>query len=229
MKCANHPKTEAVGTCTRCARPFCDTCAVDLEGRLWCKDCLVEVLTRAGAGQVHPGWRKLAAGLLSIFPGAGHMFLGLIGKGFTLMGLLILAVFLVLLYSDATGMYWLTAYLVPALGVLFLSYAVFDALAIADERLGRGSTARGSGSGREPFLEDQTMKAVWERVLLNRWTIGWVVLVAGAVGVLKLFSEPFSRWTRDVLSVSLSITGLVIPIVLLILGIVLLAKGRTRT
>ncbi len=30
----------------------------------------------------------------------------------------------------------------------------------------------------------QTMKAVWERVLLDRRTGGWVLLVAGVVGVL---------------------------------------------
>ena len=83
---------------------------------------------------MHPGWRKLAAALLSIIPGAGHMFLGLIGKGFALMGLLIASVFLIILYSDATGMYWMTAFLIPALGVLFLSYAVFDAMAISDAR-----------------------------------------------------------------------------------------------
>jgi len=220
MKCANHPRADAEGSCTRCARPFCSECAVDLQGRLWCKDCLVEVLTRSGAGQVHPGWRKLAAGLLSIFPGAGHMFLGLIGKGFALMGLLILSIFLVLLYSDATGMYWLTAYLVPSLGVLFLSYAVFDALSIADQ-------AKGKRGPTEPLVEDPAMKAIWERALVNRKTIGWVVLVAGLIGVLRIFSEPFSRWTLERFSVSVSILGLVIPVVLLVLGVMLLRKGRS--
>ncbi len=213
MKCANHPKVDAEGTCTRCGRPFCANCAVDLQGRLWCKDCLVETLTRSGAGQAHPGWRKLAAGLLSIVPGAGHMFLGLIGKGFALMGLLMLAVFLVLIYSDATGMYWITAYLVPALGVLFLSYAVFDALAIADQQRGRGA-----GAQRVP--EDQTMQAIWERVLLNRRTIGWVVLVAGVVGIFKLISQAFS--------VTIPFAGLLVPIVLLILGILLLLRGKAK-
>ena len=39
------------------------------------------------------------------------------------------------------------------------------------------------------------MKAVWERVLMNRRAGGWVLLIAGIVGILHLFSEPFSRWT----------------------------------
>jgi hypothetical protein len=148
------------------------------------------------------------------------MFLGLIGKGFALMGLLIVSVFLIILYSDATGMYWMSAYLIPTLSVLFLSYAVFDAMAISDARR----------SGREsPPPEDETMKAVWERVLLNRGTMGWVLLVAGVVGVLRLFAEPFSRWTMALFSVSFPLTGLVIPVVLLVIGVLLLkrsGKGR---
>ena len=72
------------------------------------------------------------------------MFLGLIGKGFALMGLLIVTLFLIILYSDSTGMYWITAYLIPTLCVLFLSYAVFDAMAIADaQRSGREAARRG--------------------------------------------------------------------------------------
>ena len=70
------------------------------------------------------------------------------------------------------------------------------------------------------------MKAVWERVLLNRRTGGWVLLVAGIVGILHLFSEPFNRWTMAQFSVSFPITGLVIPVILLVIGILLLKRSR---
>lgn len=218
MKCSNHPKADAVAECAECGKPFCASCIVSLDQRSWCRDCLAKIVARTGKGsRVHPGWRKLAAALLSVVPGAGHMFLGLIGKGFALMGLLIAAVFLVILYSDATGMYWMTAYLVPALGVLFLSYAVFDTMAISDARR----------SGREmPETDDDTMKAVWERVLLNRRTGGWVLLVAGAVGILRLLAEPFDRLTTALFSFSFPLTGLVIPVILLVIGIVLLKRSR---
>jgi len=219
MKCTNHPKTEAVADCAECGKPFCAACAIELDHRMWCRDCLARIVARTGAGaRVHPGWRKLAAGLLSIIPGAGHMFLGLIGKGFALMGLLIVAVFLVIVYSDATGMYWMTAYLIPTLSILFVSYAVFDSMAIADAR-------RGGRDAPSPF-DDDTMKAIWERVLLNRRTLGWVLLIAGGVGVLRLFAEPFSRLTMAVLDFSFPLAGIVIPVILLIIGILLLKRGR---
>ncbi len=208
MKCSNHPRTDAAAECASCGRPFCAACAVELDQRSWCRDCLAQIVAKTGTGsRVHPGWRKLAAALHSIIPGAGHMFLGLIGKGFALMGLLIVSVFLVILYSDATGMYWMIAYLVPGLSVLFLSYAIFDAMAIADARRG----------GREP-ADDETMKTIWERVLLSRRTMGWLLLVAGVVGLLRLLG--------DQLHIIFPLTALVVPLVLLIVGIVLLRRGR---
>jgi len=219
MKCANHPKTEATVVCAECGRSFCAECSLELDHRQWCRDCVSRIVAKTGTGaRVHPGWRKLAAGLLSIVPGAGHMFLGLIGKGFTLMGLLFLSVFLIILYADSTGMYWMMAYLIPTVCVLFLSYAVFDTLALAD--------AQRSGRGAGAPEDDEMMKVVWERVLLNKRTIGWVLLVAGVVGVLRLFTEPFSAWTMSLLNVSFPLTALVIPIVLFIIGIVLLKRGR---
>jgi hypothetical protein len=207
-----------MGACAECGKPFCAECVVELDNRTWCRDCLSRIVARTGAGaRVHPGWTKLAAALLSIIPGAGHMFLGLIGKGFALMGLLFAAIFLVILYSDATGMYWISAYVIPCFAVLFLSYAVFDAMAIADARR----------SGREPSgADDRTMQAIWERVLVNRSTLGWVLVAAGAVGVLRLFAEPFGRWTREALNFSFPLAGLVLPVALLVIGILLLKRGR---
>jgi len=218
MTCINHPKTAAVADCAECGRSFCEACLVELDQRNWCRDCLSRIVSRTGAGaRVHPGWRKLAAALLSIVPGAGHMFLGPIGQGFALLGLLIASIFLVILYSDATGMYWITAYLIPALCMLFLCYAVFDSMAISDARR----------SGRElPATDDDTMKAVWEKVLMNRRTGGWVLVIAGIVGILRIFSEPLNVWTRTVLAISFPIMGLVIPVILLVLGILLLQRSR---
>lgn len=219
MGCSNHPDIEGIGTCISCGKEFCSECAVELEGRVWCRKCLARVLKESGAGQVHPRWKKLAAALLSIVPGAGHMFLGLIGKGFAIMGLLFAAVFLVILYSDATGMYWMTAYLIPTLGVLFLSYAVFDSMSIAD--------ARRRGVEHSP-ADDDLMKAVWERVLLNRATGGVILVIGGAVGLLHIFESPLTAFMRQVLGVELPATALVLPIALLAVGIWLLRKGARQ-
>jgi TM2 domain-containing membrane protein YozV len=217
MKCANHPRTDATAKCVECGKPFCAECAVKIVDGAWCRECLARIVEKAGRG--HGQWRqsRLLAALLSIIPGVGHMYLGMIGKGFAIFGLLIVSIFLIILYSDSTGMYWMTAFLIPTLSVLFLSYAVFDSMAIAEAlRSGREATEIG----------DATMKTIWERVLLNRRTGGYVLLVAGSVGVLNLFEEPLGMLMRQYLSLDLRITALVIPIVLLIIGAWLLGKGR---
>lgn len=206
MKCANHPRTEAGASCAGCGKPLCGQCAVDLPdaggaARTWCRECLAKA--------VQPRRRsRLVAAILSIIPGAGHMYLGLIGKGFALMGLLIASIFLVILYSDTTGMYWMTAFLIPTLGVLFLSYAVFDSL--------------NSAGG------DDTMQAIWEKVLLNRRAAGYVVLVAGVVGVLNLLDASVGRLVRQGLGLEVPLTAFVVPLVLVIVGIFLLRKAKSQ-
>ena len=175
---------------------------------------------RAENGDARRRPSRWVAGLLSIVPGAGHMYLGQIGKGFSLMGLLIGSIFLIILYSSTTGLYWITAYLVPTLSVLFLSYAVFDALAIAD--------AQRSGRDRAED-DDPTMKAVWERVLLNRRTFGWVLAMAGVVGLLSIAARPLDALVRDRLGIDLPIMSLVVPVLLLAIGVSLLRKGRRRS
>lgn len=51
--CTNHPTTEATGLCSRCQRPFCDACTIDLLGQRFCGPCR-DVRLREMQGQV-PG------------------------------------------------------------------------------------------------------------------------------------------------------------------------------
>jgi TM2 domain-containing membrane protein YozV len=165
----------------------------------WCRECLAKAVQK-------PRRSRVVAALLSIIPGVGHMYLGLIGKGFGLLGLLIASIFLIILYSDSTGMYWMTAYLVPTLCVLFLSYAIFDTLNTAGE--------------------DDVMRNIWEKVLLNRRAAGYVVLVAGVVGLLHLLDASLGGIVRRWLSLEVPITAFVVPIVLVVVGIYLLRKSK---
>ena len=40
MKCYFHPETDAVATCARCGKAICQSCAVNVAGRLFCQQCL---------------------------------------------------------------------------------------------------------------------------------------------------------------------------------------------
>jgi hypothetical protein len=40
MKCYIHPEIDAVATCANCGRAICQTCAVNVAGRLVCQRCV---------------------------------------------------------------------------------------------------------------------------------------------------------------------------------------------
>jgi len=39
MRCFNHPKSEAVGICSSCNKGICSRCAVDKDGKMYCRAC----------------------------------------------------------------------------------------------------------------------------------------------------------------------------------------------
>ncbi len=40
MNCYYHPSVEAIATCVACGKAVCNTCAVEISGRLTCQNCL---------------------------------------------------------------------------------------------------------------------------------------------------------------------------------------------
>ena len=40
MKCYNHPEEDAIGTCTSCGKAICQSCSVNIAGKLVCQSCL---------------------------------------------------------------------------------------------------------------------------------------------------------------------------------------------
>jgi hypothetical protein len=70
---------------------------------------------------------------------------------------------------------------------------------------------------------------LWERVLLNRRTVGWVLALGGAVGLLGIFARWLDALVRERLGIDLPLMSLVMSLVLLAIGVSLLVKGRRRS
>ena len=51
MKCANHPEIEAAGACVECGKLFCKDCLVEVDGRNYCKTDLAKVVQGTRTGQ----------------------------------------------------------------------------------------------------------------------------------------------------------------------------------
>jgi len=84
MNCSHHEQLPAVAVCSTCGRALCETCSIQWEGKTVCKHCLE---ARASAGRKPDAERMrkspLLAGLLSLLPGAGQVYVGYYASGFT--------------------------------------------------------------------------------------------------------------------------------------------------
>ena len=91
MNCANHPDVPAVAYCRTCGKPLCSACSREVNGVVYCEQCLAARLSGAvpAAGFVPQGMEpppgapspKLAA-ILGVIPGVGAMYNGEYAKGF---------------------------------------------------------------------------------------------------------------------------------------------------
>jgi TM2 domain-containing membrane protein YozV len=175
-------------------------------------------IDEAGSGTMGKGTgksRKAAALGLACIPGAGHMYLGMVGKGFCVMALTVFSIFFIALYSSAIDVYWIAAYLVPTVSAIFLAYSIFDVKAALDAE--EGGRARGA---------DPLMEAIERRVLFNPRAIGFALVAAGSLGVLNWFSGPIERFLREAISVDLPVGALALPLILLIAGLALILARK---
>jgi len=49
MKCYVHPEKEAIGTCVGCGKAICDNCKMEVEGKYYCKNCIVDLAKKSQA------------------------------------------------------------------------------------------------------------------------------------------------------------------------------------
>ena len=104
MKCATHPEVEATGFCRNCGKPLCPACTREVNGALYCENCLAAavVVPRPDVppkSDTNPG----LAATLGFVPGLGAVYNGEYIKG--LIHVLIFGGLIALLNSDLSGGY----------------------------------------------------------------------------------------------------------------------------
>jgi TM2 domain-containing membrane protein YozV len=210
MECKNHAGMEADNICVECGKPICKQCAVELKNGIYCKECL-ENRMRNG-----PRKSKLLTFFLSLMPGVGHMYLGLINKGLTIMFLLFASLFLVILFSGEPSMAWFPGFFIPTLSIAFVSYSIFDSLDIADK----------INSGKSECF-DSTLEAsiIKQKFYENRKLIGCVFLILGVISAFNLTFGYLENIMRACLGISISLPGLMLALVFVVLGILLIRKS----
>jgi TM2 domain-containing membrane protein YozV len=172
LNCAYHLDRPVQGICSKCGRPICDDCILEINGQVYCKPCM-EVQVKRPARDINGSARFF----LSIFPGLGHLYMGLFQRGFQLVIAFIGGWFIL-----ATLFEPLLGFFIPAM----IFFSIFDARE-AYIRQSQGLEVEDKG-----FVDTKTLKLEWN----NRW-IGYVLV---GVGALALFNVVINDMLRFVIT-----------------------------
>jgi TM2 domain-containing membrane protein YozV len=199
MKCANHEEQEAVAICSVCHQPVCEDCLVNLGNRQFCRNCLE---SRVGEDAKTAGSPRSTfwAFSLSIIPGAGYMYLGLMKRGLQTMIIFYGTIFL----AAVTEFMAITALVLPV--VIF--YTIFDTLQLL-KQINQGQAVEDS-----PLIETGFLEA-------RGGLVGIALIIVGALALLN-------NLLPNYLPYHYLMNRLVPPLLILALGIYMLYKNTGR-
>lgn len=165
MKCVNHPQQEAEVLCHSCKEPVCGECRITLGEKDYCRPCL-EARVEDGSGHTVSGDKSaLLSFLLSIIPGVGYMYLGLMNRGLQTLIIFFGTIFV----ADITRMHALAPLAIPVL----VFYSIFDTLQLSRK-------IRDGVPVQDKPLIDLGGSSSWQNI------IGYTLL---AVGLLALVNN----------------------------------------
>ena len=129
MNCKYHNNLKATNTCNICGCWICESCALDINGRIYCKDCLKNEVKNNDLFKEKEQYKNYIynkpitrkSGLLTlilslIFSGLGHLYLGYKKRGLFIFALAIFSIYF---------------YITPwTIFFLIYSFSIFDAMSL---------------------------------------------------------------------------------------------------
>jgi TM2 domain-containing membrane protein YozV len=137
MKCYNHPTVDPVGTCVSCGRAICAQCAVEVNGKLQCRECLATGVSRTSASEKDPNTALLIEIVGGVF---GLLGIGYIYAGRTNEGILRLALWLIYVAVAWVGITLLSAIIIgvvciPVQLILQIGVPIWSGITLKNEML----------------------------------------------------------------------------------------------
>ena len=198
MKCHYHPEIDGLSECRLCGHPLCASCAVEIRGIPYCRECLqtrVEQPLSTPVPAVRGEMRSpKAAGWLSMVPGLGLAYLGEYLKALT-----VALVFIGAIHAADHGE--IGGFLIPVVWFGQLFYTIHEA-----RRLNRESSL-------EPAAAAPTARADKDSPLWGGILIGIGILFLLDQFDMLHFGEIFERFW---------------PVLIIVLGIQILLRGRRQ-
>ncbi len=199
MKCVNHPERESQNECGLCGKNFCSECLVSLGDRDYCRECLENRMKGEFSGdsgmkgefsgdsgmhreipvKVQTGRRsRFWSFILSLIPGVGYMYLGLMKRGLQTM----VAFFGSIFITSFIGFQELMSLVVPV--VVF--YSIFDTQQLA-KKINEGIPVEDA-----PFWDLSTIP-------FNQKWIGYALIVIGFLAMMNSAPLAIPYWFKKML------------------------------
>lgn len=195
MNCYYHPDRESHHVCTECGRELCEVCMHVYSDKIICKHCEEEIRS-----DINYGFGKHMARFLSLIPGAGHMYLGLMEKGL----LLLLATIGCIAMIDITG-----SELFGFGIVIIWFYSMFDAYHLR-RRVRNGET----------ILQN--------KININKMYIAYGFITVGGVILVNVIMDDYVRRLLTYMEVQ-RIRSILMPLLLIAVGVVMVLKLRNAS
>lgn len=195
MKCLNHPETEAAVLCAACHEPVCEECRVTLRGRDYCRQCLEKKVDGLDF-QVDSDKSAPLAFLLSLLPGAGYMYLGLMNRGLQTMIIFFGTIFVAQMTHIES--------LVPLILPIMLFYSIFDTLQLV-RKMRQGYPVE------DKTLIDLGGSPNWQNYL------GYALVVLGVLALVNNFVPYFTQYSI--------IKRLISPLLIIAVGVFILYRN----
>lgn len=205
MNCAYHHDREVRGICCNCGRPVCDQCLVDLNGQPYCKNCLADRVRRPKR-EIN-GFIRFA---LSVAPGVGHLYMGLINRGFQFfMGTAVGGIILGMIYPELLGLY------IPAA----IFYSIFDAREI-HLQIDQGATVEDKG-----LVDMKALSFQW-----NQRHIGYGLIALGGLALWRNFTNELLRtfFPNQWWQIRDAVNGITLGALAIIAGLWLLKRNSSN-
>lgn len=205
MNCAYHHDREVQGICSSCGRPICADCLVDLNGQPYCKQCLAARVQRP-AREIN-GFTRF---VLSVAPGVGHLYMGLINRGLQFfMGTILGGIILGMVFPGLLGLY------IPAA----IFFSIFDAREV-HMRLAQGLEVQDKG-----FVDLKTIPLEW-----NQQHIAYGLIALGGIALWRVFMTDLLELIFDDhwYQVRETVNGITLGALAILAGVWLLKRNSTH-
>jgi hypothetical protein len=212
MNCKYHSTFDAVAICERCNNPICTDCAIKVNEKVICHQCIKQnFFPEPQTVAKKPLGGKFLFFCFSLIPGAAHMFMGLFRRGLQLM----LITFGVLSFTSYLGL----EFLIPMVVIPTWFFSFFEGYHL------RREMNKGQAISDQDLFNRQLFD--YTPILKNTRVIGSVIIVIGILGLLRTL-ESSAVVLRIFHGYYYLIKDSFVPLLLIAGGVYLLLKAKQK-